>query len=49
MFDSVLEAFGDQPSADLNTLSAAITTDDLVTWNIEADIDFRESDAVAGE
>jgi hypothetical protein len=30
-------------------LSAAITTDDLVAWNIETDINFRESDVVAGE
>ena len=46
---TVLEAYGDQLSSDLNTLSAAITTDDLVAWNIETDINFRESDAVAAE
>ena len=47
--NSVLEAYGDQLAADLNTLSAAITTDDLVAWNIETDINFRESDEVAAE
>ena len=47
--NSVLEAYGDQLAADLNTLSAAITTDDLVAWNIETDINFRESDDVAAE
>jgi osmoprotectant transport system substrate-binding protein len=47
--NSVLEAYGDQLTADLNTLSAAITTDDLVAWNIETDINFRESDEVAAE
>ena len=34
---------------DLNDLSAAITTDDLLAWNIETDIEFRESDEVATE
>lgn len=46
---SVLEAYGDQLADDLNTLSAAISTDDLVAWNIETDINFRESDEVAAE
>jgi osmoprotectant transport system substrate-binding protein len=45
----VLEAYGDQLSADLNTLSAAITTEDLVAWNVQTDIEQRESDDVAGE
>jgi glycine betaine/choline ABC-type transport system substrate-binding protein len=45
----VLEAYGDQLSSDLDSLSAAITTDDLVAWNIETDINFRESDDVAAE
>lgn len=49
VMDSVLEAYGDQLAADLNALSAAITTDDLVAWNIETDINFRESDEVATE
>jgi osmoprotectant transport system substrate-binding protein len=47
--NSVLEAYGDQLAADLDALSAAISTDDLVAWNIETDINFRESDEVAGE
>ncbi len=46
---SVLEAYGDQLATDLNDLSAAITTDDLVAWNVETDVEFRESDDVATE
>lgn len=46
---AVLEAYGDQLAADLNELSAAITTDDLVAWNVETDVNFRESDEVATE
>jgi osmoprotectant transport system substrate-binding protein len=45
----VLEAYGDQLSADLNTLSAAITTEDLVAWNVQTDIEQREPDDVATE
>ena len=45
----VLEAYGDQLADDLNALSAAITTDDLLAWNIATDIDLEESDAVATE
>ena len=45
----VLEAYGDQLAADLNELSALITTDDLLAWNTETDIEFRESDEVATE
>lgn len=46
---AVLEAYGDQLAADLNELSALITTDDLLAWNTETDIALRESDAVATE
>jgi len=46
---SVLEAYGDQLSADLNALSAAISTADLLAWNTETDIELRESDDVAAE
>jgi len=46
---SVLEAYGAQLAADLNALSAAITTDDLVAWNVETDVNFRESNEVATE
>lgn len=45
----VLEAYGDQLAADLDALSAQITTEDLVAWNVETDINFRESDEVAAE
>lgn len=45
--NSVLDAYGDQLRNDLDTLSAAITTEDLVAWNTETDINFGESDAVA--
>lgn len=45
----VLVAYGDQLAADLNELSALITTDDLLAWNTETDIEFRESDEVATE
>lgn len=43
----VLDAYGEQLSADLNALSAQITTNDLVAWNQATDIDKKESDAVA--
>jgi osmoprotectant transport system substrate-binding protein len=45
----LLEAYGDQLAADINELSAMITTEDLLAWNAETDIEFRESDAVATE
>jgi osmoprotectant transport system substrate-binding protein len=45
----LLEAYGDQLAADINELSAQITTDDLLAWNTETDIEFRESDEVATE
>ncbi len=45
----LLEAYGDQLVADINELSAMITTDDLLAWNTETDIQFRESDEVATE
>ena len=45
----LLEAYGDQLIADINDLSAMITTEDLLAWNTETDIEFRESDAVATE
>jgi osmoprotectant transport system substrate-binding protein len=46
---AVLEAYGDQLAADLNALSALITTADLLAWNTETDIELRESDDVATE
>lgn len=45
----VLEAYGDQLAADINELSAMITTDDLLAWNTATDIQFLESDEVATE
>lgn len=45
----VLDAYGDQLSTDLNTLSAAITTEDLLAWNQQTDIDKVESDEVASD
>lgn len=45
----LLDAYGDQLVADLDELSAMITTDDLVAWNTETDIANRESDEVARE
>ena len=45
----VLDAYGDQLASDLNELSAQITTDDLLAWNTETDIELRESDDVATE
>jgi osmoprotectant transport system substrate-binding protein len=45
----VLNAYGDQLRDDLNALSAAITTADLLAWNTETDIAKRESDDVAAE
>jgi osmoprotectant transport system substrate-binding protein len=45
----LLEAYGDQLVADIDELSAMITTDDLLAWNTETDIEFRESDEVATE
>lgn len=46
---AVLEAWGSGLRDALNELSASITTDDLVAWNIETDIELRESDDVARE
>ena len=46
---AVLDAWGSGLGDALNELSAIITTDDLVAWNIETDIELRESDDVARE
>lgn len=45
----VLDTYGEQLSADLDELSAAISTDDLLAWNTETNIELRESDDVAAE
>ncbi len=47
--DSLIEAYGDELVATINELSAMITTEDLLAWNRETDIEFRESDDVATE
>jgi osmoprotectant transport system substrate-binding protein len=46
---SVNAAYGTRLATDLDALSAIITTDDLLAWNVETDIKFRESDDVATE
>ncbi len=46
---SVSNAYGAKLTADLKALSDTITTDDLLAWNVETDIKFRESDDVAAE
>jgi osmoprotectant transport system substrate-binding protein len=46
---AVLEAYGDDLAAAINELSALITTEDLLAWNTETDINLRESDEVATE
>lgn len=45
----VLDEYGDQLRDDLNELSEQITTEDLLAWNVETDIELRESAAVATE
>ncbi len=45
----LVDVYGAQLVDDINELSAAITTDDLLAWNTETDIEFRESDEVATE
>jgi osmoprotectant transport system substrate-binding protein len=45
----VLDAYGEQLATDINELSAVITTEDLLAWNVETDIELRESDEVATE
>lgn len=47
--DSLIDAYGQDLVDALNELSAMITTDDLLAWNFETDIEFRESDDVATE
>jgi osmoprotectant transport system substrate-binding protein len=47
--DDLIDAYGQDLVDALNDLSARITTDDLLAWNAETDIEFRESDDVATE
>ncbi len=46
---SVLDEYGDSLRDVLNELSSKITTDDLVAWNTQTDIELREPDDVAAE
>jgi osmoprotectant transport system substrate-binding protein len=47
--DELIDAYGQDLVDALNDLSAQITTEDLLAWNVETDIEFRESDEVATE
>jgi osmoprotectant transport system substrate-binding protein len=47
--DSLIDAYGQDLVDAINELSAMITTEDLLAWNFETDIEFRESDDVATE
>jgi osmoprotectant transport system substrate-binding protein len=47
--DELIDAYGQDLVDALNELSAQITTEDLLAWNVETDIEFRESDEVATE
>ena len=44
-----LRAHGDALTAAIDALSARITTEDLVAWNVETDLEFREPIDVARE
>ena len=45
----LLEHYGDDLVAALNEISAMITTEDLLAWNVATDLELRESDDVAEE
>jgi osmoprotectant transport system substrate-binding protein len=47
--ESLAEAYGADLIAAIDALSARITTDDLVAWNVETDLRFREPVDVARE
>jgi osmoprotectant transport system substrate-binding protein len=47
--EELIAAYGDELVAALDALSALITTEDLVAWNIETDLAFREPVDVARE
>lgn len=47
--DELIDAYGDELVAAIDALSALITTDDLVAWNVETDLEFREPVDVARE
>ncbi len=45
--EELISAYGDELVAAIDALSARITTDDLVAWNVETDLEFREPVDVA--
>ncbi len=47
--DELIEAYGQDLIDAINALSAQIETEDLIAWNVETDLEFRESDDVARE
>jgi osmoprotectant transport system substrate-binding protein len=47
--DALVDAYGADLIAAIDALSARITTDDLVAWNVETDLRFREPVDVARE
>ena len=47
--DELAEAYGDELIDLIDQLTAMIDTDDLLAWNVETNIEFRESDDVATE
>ena len=47
--EALIEAYGQDLVDVLDALSAAITTEDLIAWNVETDLEFREPADVARE
>lgn len=49
LLDELIDAYGQDLVDAINELSAQIETEDLLAWNTETDLEFRESDDVATE
>ena len=47
--DELVEAYGQELTDAIDALSARITTADLIAWNVETDLEFREPADVARE
>ena len=47
--DELIDAYGQELVAAINALSEQIETEDLIAWNVQTDLEFRESDDVATE
>jgi osmoprotectant transport system substrate-binding protein len=47
--DELIDAYGQDLIDAIDELSALIETEDLIAWNVETDLEFRESDDVATE